>query len=160
MNRWLNLLKTEMDVEFFSAVHWVAVAWCYVLIRFIFQKDGIGFWTFTEMGLVAYIMGWSQKILYVNEKIYTRIHGVMRRFCWIAIPLILLILSQFLFGWFSIQEWQEVLLFDTVLLLFYILLEFLIYYVYKEDTKVLNELLKEYQENEIKEKQSKESDKL
>lgn len=153
MNRWLKLLKTEMDVEFFSAVHWVSLAWCYALIRFLFHKDGIGFWTFTEMGLVAYIMGWSQKILYVNEKIYTKIHGKLRRVCWIMLPMILLMVSQFLFCWFPVREWKEPLLFNIILFLFYILLELLIYYVYKEDTKVLNELLREYQENESKEKE-------
>lgn len=152
MSRWMKLLKTEMDVEFFSAVHWVSIAWCYTLIRYLFQKDGMGFWIFTEMGVVAYLMGWGQKMLYVNEKIYAKINGVLRRIFWVVIPMSELILAQVLFSWFQKGELAQIVLYNTILLFFYILLEILIYYVYKEDTKILNELLKDYQKDDIAQK--------
>jgi len=145
MKKWSEMLKTEMDVEMFSATHWIAIAWCYAFIRWIFKEDGVNFFILTQMGIVAYLMSWGQKLLFVNATLYKKITQRWRRVLWVCIPFTLLIVAQYIFHWFSKKEWMEVAIYDAMLLFFFVVVEILIHLIYKEDTKVLNDLLQEYQ---------------
>ena len=145
MKKWRKWIRAEMDMEFFACVHWVSLLWCYSLIRWLCGKDGVSFLFMTEMGITSYVMAIGQRFFFCNERICQKLHPAVRYILWTLVPAIIMIAAQFLLRWFSDLPRAAWISFDIVLILFLAIVELFIHKFYEDDTKVLNDLLVQYQ---------------
>lgn len=145
MKNWKKWIRAEMDTEFFACVHWVSLLWCYSMIRWFFGVDGVSFLVITEMGIVCYLMTIGQRVVFCNERIYKKINPIVRNILWVFIPSVLMIVAQFLLGWFSGMPDATWISFDIIMILFLAVVEVCIHKFYEDDTAVLNDLLVKYQ---------------
>ena len=145
MKKWKKWIRAEMDMEFFACVHWVSLLWCYSLIRWLCGKDGVSCLFRTEMGVTSYVMAIGQRFIFCNERIYKRIPSAVRYTLWTSVPAVIMIAAQFLFGWFGDLPCVAWISFDIILVVFLVIVEICIQKFYEDDTKVLNDLLTQYQ---------------
>lgn len=99
----------------------------------------------SEMGITSYLMAIGQRLLFSNKKICRKLHPVIRNILWTLIPVAIMVTAQFVLGWFGELPNVAWISFDLILVAFLAIVEVLIHKFYKDDTKVLNELLMQYQ---------------
>lgn len=145
MKKWRKWIRAEMDMEFFACVHWVSLLWCYSMIRWLCGRDGVSFLLITEMGIVSYVMAIGQRLIFCNERIYKKTAPVVRNILWTLLPAVIMIAAQFLLGWFRDLPEMAWISFDIILVAFLAIVEVCIHKFYEEDTRILNDLLMQYQ---------------
>ena len=69
MERVKELIKTELDVEIISCVHGLVIIMVYAFLLWIQKMDNIDFVTLFIMLVLGYVMAWSQRAMFMKEKV-------------------------------------------------------------------------------------------
>lgn len=143
MNKILKYLKAEIDVEIFACTHIAVMVIMYGLILWFCGIKEVSFAVLFEMMWLGYAIAWIQKLLFLKEKTYGTWEYRVRKILWCLVPVLLTILTGEIFGWFrEVSVWGEVVFYAWIVLYFVLWLAAL-KYLYQEDTKEMNQLLKQ-----------------
>lgn len=143
MNRFIKYLKAEIDVEILACTHIATTIIMYGLILWFCGIREIPFAILFEIMWIGYAIAWIQKLLFIKEKAYDRLEYCIRKFLWCAIPTALLFFSGKLFGWFRQVSALGEFIFFAWVVLYLVLWLLALKYLYEEDTKEMNELLRQ-----------------
>lgn len=143
MKRVKHYIKREMDVEFFGAVHGLSLIFVYGFLEWINKVNTVPFAYIVQMWIVGYIISWFQKALFLRTH-YSRGAYKALVIAWNIGPTIITVLAQIVLKWFIDAPLWEILLFDIIMALYYILMWIFLEVFYREDTNELNGLLQDY----------------
>lgn len=147
MDKLKRYIKTEADVEIFSCVHGISLIFIYGFLLWILGINSVPFTVIFQMFLLGYAISWFQKCLFLREKIYKKREYKIRIVLWIVGPVFMMIICQYIFHWFIKTPYYVALIYDTVMLSYFIMLYFFIEIFYKKDTFELNKMLSSYKNN-------------
>lgn len=146
-NKIKKYLRWEIDVEFFSCVHAVAMIFLYGFELYIDGVESMSFAVIFQIMVLGYVCSWLQKMLFFKEKLYTIWEYRIRAFLWILEPVVLAFITGRLAGWYKGRTpWVE-LVFMISLFLYYFMLWSVIQIFYEGESEYLNELLNNYKIN-------------
>lgn len=148
MDKLSKYIKIEADMEFFACVQGASMIFLYGCLRWFAGEPNVPFSVIFVQMVLGYVISWTQKLIFLREKRYSRLEYRMREVLWCAFPMILLMLTGYLFRWFEQTElWVEII-FYLLMLGYFIMLRFFLKYFYKEDTGEMNQLLQERKREE------------
>lgn len=139
--------KNELDVEILSSLHTVIFITMYGFYTWLDSNDGVPFLCIVQMFLIAYISSWLQKIMYLKKTVYKRFSYKLYIFLWNVIPFCIVMIGQYIFGWFHDSSTWVTIAFDITILLYYPIVCWLLELFYMQDTKELNDLLEGYKKS-------------
>lgn len=139
--RWKQILKREMDVEFFACVHGASMILIYGFLEWLFGGREVSFFTILWMLILGYLIAWIQKILFLKEKVYRKREYRVRNILWCVLPMAAMVIFEKIFSWFLEEQHMEELLFYLIMAAYFIMLKWFLIYFYEEDTKEMNRLL-------------------
>lgn len=147
MDRLQKYIKREFDVEFFSCVHAISLVFVYGFFLWLWGIPQVPFVVIFEMFLLGYAMAWFQKILFINERVYSAKETRIRGAIWSIGPVMFIIPLQFLFRWFDQLPFYSAWLYDVVMLLDYISIWIVLQRFYQDDSDQLNKMLSQFKNN-------------
>lgn len=141
MERVKELIKTELDVEIISCVHGLVIIMVYAFLLWIQKMDNIDFVTLFIMLVLGYVMAWSQKAMFMKEKVFGKAEYRIRTAGWFVLPILEMVVCNLLFGWFeNTAGWTEIV-FDLVMIWYFGMFWWIIQWLYQGDSKEMNRLL-------------------
>lgn len=141
MNRYRKWLRTEMDVEFFSCVHGVSMIFIYGLLLWFSGHPNVSFAIIFEMMVLGYAMAWTQKALFLKEKLFSRREYMLRQILWSLLPIIYMPIVGTLFHWFTDIALWVMICFYLIMACYFVMVWVFIQLFYQEDTSDLNHML-------------------
>lgn len=148
MHRIRKYLKTEMDVEFFACVHGVSMIFMYGCMQWLGGINDVPFSIIFQQMVLGYAIAWIQRGLFLREKVYTDREYRIREIMWCLIPALLLILTGAVFGWFPDISERISIGFYVIMACYFIMLWLFLKNFYMEETREMNELLKQRKKKE------------
>ena len=148
MNKMRKYLKTEADVEFFACTHGASTIFMYGLMQWLGGIDDVPFSIIFQQMVLGYVISWTQKGLFLREKSYTRREYQIREILWCLIPGCLMVLTGIVFQWFPDVSWGITVAFYVIMACYFIMIWLFLKYIYREETKEMNELLKQRKQRE------------
>ena len=141
MERIKELIKIELDVEIISCVHGLVIIMVYAFLLWIQKKDNIDFVTLFFMLVLGYVMAWSQKAMFLKEKVFGKAEYRIRTAGWFVLPILEMVACNLLFDWFAnTAVWTEIV-FDLVMIWYFGMFWWIIQWLYRGDSKEMNRLL-------------------
>jgi hypothetical protein len=147
MDNLQKLIRREIDVEFFSCAHAISMVFLYGFFLWLFGIPQVPFVAIFEMFLLAYVMAWFQKLLFLKDRVYSvREHRIRGTF-WSIGPVAMMIPLQFLFQWFERLPLYSAWLYDATMLLYFVMIWIVIQRFYEDDSDQLNKMLSQFKNN-------------
>lgn len=146
MSRIRKMIRAEMDVEFFSCVHGVAMIFCYGFWLWLDGNSNVPYGIIVEMMILGYVISWAQKLLFIRERAYTRTEYRIRGSLWCVLPMVFIVLAGELLGWFFGSDGWVRPAFYGFMAFYFVMVWYFIELFYKEDSEEMNRLLKRYKE--------------
>jgi len=104
----------------------------------------ISFVIIFEMLILSYLIAWMQKILFLKEKIYSRLEFAIRATLWSVGPVIATAMTGRIFDWYNgYPAWIEVV-FLVLMLIYYVMVWGTLQVLYKDETIHLNQMLSDF----------------
>lgn len=147
MDSLQKFIRREIDVEFFSCAHAISLVFLYGFFLWIWGIPQVPFLVIFEMFLLAYVMAWFQKILFLKERVYSSKENRIRGIFWSVGPVIFIIPLQFLFRWFEQLPAYSAWLYDGVMLSYFVSIWIVIQRFYQDDSDHLNKMLSQFKNN-------------
>lgn len=142
MTKFRKLIRTEMDVEIFSCVHGVSIIFLYGFLLWLTGEASVSFPVIFEIIVLGYLMSWTQKALFLKEKMYGKLEYQVREALWCLLPALYIPITAKLFHWFSGRSMRVEVAFYLIMACYFILLWVFLRCIYQEETEELNRLLK------------------
>lgn len=147
MKNLKKAIKSELDVEFFTCVHSVLMIAVFGFELYLYGIKDMPFGIIFQIILASYVIAWFQKILFLKEKIYTKIENIVRSVLWNIGPIIITIITGWIFQWYKgLPSWISIA-FIITMLIYYIMVWWILQVFYKDETNNLNNMLSKYKEN-------------
>ena len=146
MDRIRKYIRMAVEVEIFACAHITAMLFLYGFLQWLMYRGSVSFPILLEQMVLGYVMSWVQKALFLKEKPYTKREYRVREFLWCMLPGSLAVAAGRLGRWFPKTEWQVSIGFYGILFAYFILLWLFLKHVYQEETKEINQLLKQRRE--------------
>lgn len=147
MDSLQKFIRREIDVEFFCCVHAISLVFLYGFFLWLWGIPQVPFVVIFEMFLLAYVMAWLQKILFLKERVYSNREHRIRGIIWSIGPVVLMIPLQFLFQWFERLPLYSAWLYDAIMLSYFIMIWIVIQKFYQDDSDQLNKMLSQFKNN-------------
>lgn len=147
MNNLQKYIRREIDVEFFSCVHAMALVFLYGFFLWLWGIPQVPFVIIFEMFILAYGMAWFQKLLFLKERVYSSKENKIRGMIWSIGPTIFIIPLQFLFGWFERLPSYSAWIYDAVMLFYFYSIWYVLQRFYQDDSDHLNKMLSQFKNN-------------
>ena len=144
MSKFSRWIKSEVDAEILGSAYGMSLVWLYGFILWINKIDAVPFLIIFEMFLLGYVIAWLQNLLFYGKKAYGKIEYRVRTAGWIFGPVILTMAAQFVFHWFQSLPGIAAVIFDLVMIIYFVMVWILVKTFYMNDTKNLNQLLNKY----------------
>lgn len=144
MSKLRKYVKTEADVEFFACVHGVSTIFLYGFLQWIDGVKDIPFAIIVQQLVLGYVIAWGQKGLFLKEKTYTKREYRLREILWCSIPVVLMVLTGNAFQWFLKAYSGIAIAFYICMTCYFIMLWLFLKYLYQEETREMNHLLKQW----------------
>ncbi len=146
MDRFMRYLKQELDVDYMSAIHGICIVLVHGFLTYLTGVKEVPFLMIFQMFVTAYLIAWTQKLLFIKEKLYGRWEYRIRTVLWCILPNVEYFLAARVFGWYKgIENWVEPVLY-LAMLVYYIFVLWTIRIFYQAQSREMNRLLKEYRE--------------
>lgn len=142
MKKWV---RTEVNIKILACFYIVSMIFVYGTELFLCGIKSISYPIIIQMMIVGYLIAWCQRILFLKEKIYSKIEFIIRAILWNTIPMILTVLAAVGFQWFQETEPWLMFLFFIVMMWYYVVVWIILQVFYKNDTDALNKMLFDYQ---------------
>ena len=137
-------MKAEVDVDFFTCVHAISMVLLFGFELYLYGIKEISFVIIFEMLILSYLIAWMQKILFLKEKIYSRLEFAIRATLWSVGPVIATAMTGRIFDWYNgYPAWIEVV-FLVLMLIYYVMVWGTIQVLYKDETIHLNQMLSDF----------------
>ncbi len=147
MKRFKKAIRSEMDVEFFACVHSMSMIAVLGFELFLYGIKSISYVTIFQIFVMAYIVSWFQKMLFIKERMYSKKEYIIRSVLWNIGPIIITIITGSLFNWYNgLPKWISIV-FIIVMLIYYVMVWGAIQVFYKDESEELNNMLSKYKEN-------------
>lgn len=146
MSKFSRWIRSEVDAEILGSAYGMSLVWLYGFMLWINKTDAVPFLIIFEMFLLGYVMAWLQNLLFYGRKTYGKTEYRVRTAVWIIGPVILAIAAQFVFHWFQSLPGIAAVIFDLILIIYFVIVWILVKTFYMKDTKELNQLLTIYKE--------------
>ena len=145
MEKFKKILKREMDVDYLACVHGMSMVFIYGLELYLIGIKDISYVVIFQMFVAGYLIAWTQKLLFIKERIYGRKEFWVRSVLWCLLPNVWCFLGGRFFHWYEgTRGWVEPV-FYLFMICYYIMVHWSFQTFYREETKELNELLQNYQ---------------
>ncbi|WP_167957600.1 hypothetical protein [Anaerosporobacter faecicola] len=141
-----QLIRNEMDVEFFGSVHGLCQIFMFGFLEWLNHVNNIPYSYIVQMWIVGYLIAWFQKGLFLSQKVYRKGVYQICTVLWNVGPVLIMLLAQQVFGWFAAAPKWEFITYHVIMLFYFPIMWLCLEVFYKEDTKELNILLKKYKE--------------
>lgn len=140
LKRWI---RSEADVEFFCCVHAISMIFLYGLEIYLYGIKSVSFVIIFEMFLLSYVISWMQKLLFLREKIYSKLEFRVRAVSWSIGPIIITIIVGRVLRWYNgLPNWVEIV-FIAIMLIYYLMIWIVLQMLCKDETDDLNQMLYE-----------------
>lgn len=147
MERFKNIMRAEADIEIYSCTYDISMLFVYGFLLWIQGKDALTFETLFVMMILGYAAAWTQRALFLKEREYKGAEEWIRKLCWVVLPVAETFFTGRFFHWYDGTEaWTEAA-FLFIMFLCYLLLWLFMRWIYADDTKELNGLLRRMQDN-------------
>ena len=141
MNKFRIYLKREIDVDFFACVHGMGLVFIYGLELYVCGVKNLSFVTIIELFVLAYLIAWFQKLLFIKEKVYGKVEFRIRAALWCVGPNVFTWIGGMLFQWYAGVPKIVEPIFYISMLCYYVMIWFIVQLFYKDETKELNQKL-------------------
>lgn len=143
MHKLRKYLKVEMDAEFFACVHGASMIFIYGFMLWLAGNAMVLFSVIVEMLILGYVIAWTQKGLFWQEKAYGKREYMVRETLWNVLPMIYMPIAGYMCDWFvGVATWVPVT-FYVIMDCYVVMVWIFLRYVYKEDTDELNHLIQQ-----------------
>lgn len=147
MHRLRKLLKVEMDVELIACAHGISMIFFYGIVMWIAGERSVSFLTLLEMIILAYVCSWTQKLLFLRERVYSKAEYIVNEVMWNLMPSVFVPAAGALSGWFDgMEDWVS-LSFYILMGCYFVLVWLFLRYVNYEETLKMNRWLKKRKED-------------
>lgn len=150
MNQLKKYLKTELDTEIFACVHAMSMIFIYGLELYFYGIKAISFAIIFQMLVLGYLISWTQKLLFLKDRIYKKIEYKVRVILWSVLPIVWTFIFGIVFGWYAQHSIVLEIIFLFVMICYYIILWVLLQMLYKEDSDELNKKLVMFKQQNIR----------
>jgi hypothetical protein len=150
MNQFKKYLKTELDTEIFACVHAMSMIFIYGLALYFYGIKAISFAIIFQMLVLGYLISWTQKLLFLKDRIYKKIEYKVRVILWSVLPIVWTFIFGIFFGWYTEHSIVLEIIFLFVMICYYIILWVLLQLLYKEDSDELNKKLVMFKQKNIR----------
>ncbi len=99
------------------------------------------------MWIVGYIIAWFQKALFLGNRVYKKSQYKICTVLWNIGPIVILLLSQRILGWFNNAPIWVMIAFVITMIAYFIMLWIFLNLFYKDDTNELNQLLNDFKQS-------------
>lgn len=147
MEKIKHYIKNEMDVEFFGSVHGLAIIFVFGFFGWLNHVDSVPFKFILQMWIVGYIIAWFQKALFLGNRVYKKSQYKICTVLWNIGPIVILLLSQMILGWFNNTPIWVMIAFVITMIAYFIMLWIFLNLFYKDDTNELNQLLNDFKQS-------------
>ena len=143
MSKFRRFIRMEMDVEFFACVHAASMIFIYGFLLWLESGRAVRFVVIFEMLVLGYVMSWTQKGLFLREKVYQRHEYILREILWNILPILYMPITGSLCHWFAgAAVWVEVT-FYVVMAIYVVMVWLFLRLFHQEETRELNSLLQQ-----------------
>lgn len=150
MSKLLKYLKAEIDVEILACTHIATMIIMYGLLQWFVGVKEVQFAILFQMMILGYVIAWIQKLIFLKEKSYGLCEYRIREILWCIVPVFLTFLTAGVFGWFRDLANGIAIIFYAWIVLYFILWLLFLKYFYLEDTREMNDLLKQRKKEDVK----------
>lgn len=144
MEKFKKYARLEVQTEMIACTHIVVMLWVYALEQLICRTGDLTFWHLFEMSVLGYAVAWGQQLLFLGDKVYSKISYMVRALLWIVLPVILTVIFGVIFKWFAGEAIGYELFFYGFQLFYYACFWWILQAFFKKETKELNEWLADY----------------
>lgn len=141
MHKLRKYIRTEMDVEYFACVHAASMIFIYGFLLWLESERAVPFAIIFEMLVLGYVMAWTQKGLFLREKVYSRREYLLREILWNVLPILYMPFTGKLCGWFEETATWVGMTFYLIMAVYVVMVWLFLRLFYKEETQELNQLL-------------------
>lgn len=142
-----HYIKNEMDVEFFGSVHGISMIFVFGFFGWLNHVNSIPFKFILQMWIVGYIIAWLQKALFLGNRVYKKSQYKICTVIWNIGPVVILLISQMILGWFNNAPIWVMIAFDIIMAMYFPMLWISLAIFYKDDTNELNQLLSKFKKS-------------
>lgn len=142
-----HYIKNEMDVEFFGSVHGISMIFVFGFFGWLNHVNSIPFKFILQMWIVGYIIAWLQKALFLGNRVYKKSQYKICTVIWNIGPVVILLISQMILGWFNNAPIWVIIAFDIIMAMYFPMLWISLAIFYKDDTNELNQLLSKFKKS-------------
>lgn len=147
MEKLKKIIRSEIDVEFFACMHSMLMISVLGFELYLYGIKAMSYVTIFQIFVLSYIIAWFQKILFIKEKIYSKLEYKIRTILWNIGPIIITLITGKILHWYKgLPSFIEIV-FIIIMLIYYIFVWWLLQIFYRDETKSLNNMLLKYKEN-------------
>lgn len=144
MKKFRELLKREMDVDYLACVHGMSLVFIYGAELYFAGIKSIEYIIIFELFVVGYLIAWTQKLLFLKERIYGKREFWIRAALWCILPNVWCFVAARPLQWYvGVPDWVEPFMY-LFMFCYYVMVLWSIQVFYKEDTREMNDLLMQY----------------
>lgn len=151
MDKLKKILKTEADVEFFACVHGGSMIFMYGFWQWMGGVSDVPFAIIFQQLLLGYAIAWTQKGLFLKEKVYTKREYRLREILWCVLPVIFIFIAGSVFQWLAEVSSGLAVAFYGCMICYFVMVRLFLKNFYLEETREMNQLLKERKKEQKKE---------
>ena len=130
MKNLKKAIKSELDVEFFTCVHSVLMIAVFGFELYLYGIKAMSYVTIFQIFVLSYIVAWFQKILFIKEKIYSKLEYKIRTVLWNIGPIIITLITGKILHWYKgLPSFIEIV-FIIIMLIYYIFVWWLLQIFY------------------------------
>ncbi|MFA9378934.1 MAG: hypothetical protein ACERKZ_19630 [Lachnotalea sp.] len=142
MHNLKKYMKAEMDTEFFACVHAMSMVFIYGLELYLYGIKSMQYAVIFQIFLLGYVIAWSQKLLFIKDKIYEGLDYKVRIILWNTLPIVLTGIAGFFLNWYKPYPNLIWILFLVIMFVYYIMIWIALQMFYKDDSEELNNKLR------------------
>lgn len=141
MSKIKKYIKAELDTEIFAWIHSMSMIFIYGFELYVYGVKSLEYAIIFQMLLLGYVIAWTQKLLFLKDRIYKKREYKIRVVLWSVLPMLLTGITGIVLHWY--QKYPAVLgiIFVIIMLIYYIMFWIVLEVLYQEDTQKLNEKL-------------------
>lgn len=144
MEKLRKIVKREMDVDYLATVHAMSMVFCYGCLMYFSGSKAVSFAIIFEIYCLAYFIAWTQKLLFIEERVYQSKEFCIRTMLWLLLPTLWEFAGGRVFHWYNgAAAWVEPS-FYILMLCYYVIVYWSVRVFYKDETKEMNSLLEQY----------------
>jgi hypothetical protein len=146
----ITFMRNEMDVEMTSGAFALAMIIIYGFQQLFISVYEIKFLYIIEIFCISYLVGWLQKLLFGQEKVYYKKQYNFRKALWFTLPILIGSISTFIFGWYDEFPFYSQYIMIGFIIFYQVIMWLCMHKLYQSDTMQLNGMLHLYQEKNHK----------